>query len=274
MSACTGLCKVSDRLIESNRRNAQKSTGPRTAEGKAASSRNAVKHGIFADHMLIPGEDDEQFRQHKDGMLRSFDPRDPLEQQLVEQVVWMFWRIKRIRQAEQELYRRAMKDGQSIGVALLDLMESPKGTLERLHQYERRIESTMHRCINQLRAKRKENIRGLLGEWTGDLLEQCKPEREGQGVAERGTGFQPVPEASESGADAASEPSTRVENPCHEQGHNEVRKTNPNRLEDQDHSELTGGDGENDAGAGNGRPQSEYFLVSSGSPWLQMQGRR
>ena len=43
--------------IEANRRNAQHSTGPRTAEGKAASSMNALKSGIDAESSVIPGED-------------------------------------------------------------------------------------------------------------------------------------------------------------------------------------------------------------------------
>jgi hypothetical protein len=43
--------------IEANRRNAQHSTGPRTAEGKAASSMNALKTGIDAQSSVIPGED-------------------------------------------------------------------------------------------------------------------------------------------------------------------------------------------------------------------------
>jgi hypothetical protein len=43
--------------IAANRANAQKSTGPRTAEGKAASRLNALKHGLDAESLIIPGED-------------------------------------------------------------------------------------------------------------------------------------------------------------------------------------------------------------------------
>jgi len=47
-----------EKQIEANRRNAQKSTGPRTTEGKAASRGNAVKHGLTAEQIaIIPGED-------------------------------------------------------------------------------------------------------------------------------------------------------------------------------------------------------------------------
>ena len=45
--------------INANRRNAQKSTGPRSPEGKAATSRNALKHGLCAEKHLLVDEDDD-----------------------------------------------------------------------------------------------------------------------------------------------------------------------------------------------------------------------
>ena len=47
--------------IRANRLNAQKSTGPRTAEGKAAASQNAAKHGLLAEQVVIKGEDPAEF---------------------------------------------------------------------------------------------------------------------------------------------------------------------------------------------------------------------
>ena len=48
--------KVSQKQIDANRRNAQKSTGPKTKEGKAKSSMNSIKYGIYSDKFLIKGE--------------------------------------------------------------------------------------------------------------------------------------------------------------------------------------------------------------------------
>jgi hypothetical protein len=48
---------VSSRKRAANRANARKSTGPRTPEGKARSSRNAISHGIYCQNLLLPGED-------------------------------------------------------------------------------------------------------------------------------------------------------------------------------------------------------------------------
>lgn len=55
--------------IEANRRNAQLSTGPRTAEGKAAVARNATTHGIFATVPMRPGEDPDAWAAHDRGSM-------------------------------------------------------------------------------------------------------------------------------------------------------------------------------------------------------------
>ena len=49
--------------IDANRRNGGLSNGPKTAEGKAASSKNAIKHGLLSDEALLPGEDEDRFEQ-------------------------------------------------------------------------------------------------------------------------------------------------------------------------------------------------------------------
>ena len=49
--------------FEANRRNAQKSTGPKTPEGKSAVSMNALRHGLRARSVVLPGEDRAEFNQ-------------------------------------------------------------------------------------------------------------------------------------------------------------------------------------------------------------------
>jgi len=55
--------------VLANRLNAQKSTGPHTAEGKAAVAQNAVKHGLLAREVVIKGEDPGEFEFYRDQML-------------------------------------------------------------------------------------------------------------------------------------------------------------------------------------------------------------
>lgn len=57
---------TSNLQIEANRRNAALSTGPATAAGKAASSRNALTHGLTTQSPILPGESEEEFLAHRD----------------------------------------------------------------------------------------------------------------------------------------------------------------------------------------------------------------
>ncbi len=52
---------TSQKQIEANRRNAQKSSGPKTAQGRSISRMNALKHGLLAEQVIVPGEDFEEF---------------------------------------------------------------------------------------------------------------------------------------------------------------------------------------------------------------------
>ncbi|MBN2181419.1 MAG: hypothetical protein JW715_05860, partial [Sedimentisphaerales bacterium] len=55
--------------INANRQNAQKSTGPKTAAGKAVSAKNAVKHGLFAEEAVITGENPADFNNLRQELL-------------------------------------------------------------------------------------------------------------------------------------------------------------------------------------------------------------
>ena len=64
----------SDAQIEANRRNAQNSTGPKTQEGKERARRNALRHGLAAEHILLIDEDAEDFTEFAAGMRRALGP--------------------------------------------------------------------------------------------------------------------------------------------------------------------------------------------------------
>src|SRR5207253_11310012 len=57
-----GFIMVSDRKLNANRNNAKKSTGPRTKEGKLASSQNATTHSLFCKHLVLPSENHQLFQ--------------------------------------------------------------------------------------------------------------------------------------------------------------------------------------------------------------------
>lgn len=74
--------------------------GPRTPEGKAVVSRNAIKHGLFSESPVIPGESEAHWLAFRDGILESLQPEGQLEQFLAEQVATNAWRIRRVQRFE------------------------------------------------------------------------------------------------------------------------------------------------------------------------------
>jgi hypothetical protein len=86
---------VSNARILANRLNAQKSTGPRTNEGKAAVSQNAVKHGLLAERDVITSESHADFNLYRQQLLDELSPISPMESMLAERIVTLSWRLKR-----------------------------------------------------------------------------------------------------------------------------------------------------------------------------------
>ncbi len=91
---------TSQKQIESNRRNAMKSTGPSTAEGKASSRLNAMQHGLTASHVVIAGEDPEEYAQLLESLRGEFSPLDGITSHLVELLAQQIWRLKRVPRLE------------------------------------------------------------------------------------------------------------------------------------------------------------------------------
>jgi hypothetical protein len=96
---------TSQEQIDANRANTQHSTGPRTPEGKAAFRLNALKHGLTAEHAVIPGEDLGVFNETLRASLDHLQPVGPLETLLVQQIVMASWRLARLRTLETGLFR-------------------------------------------------------------------------------------------------------------------------------------------------------------------------
>ena len=96
--------EVSVRKIEANRENAQKSTGPKTAQGKYNSSRNATKHRLLSKELVIPDgegkESREEFEQLLEELIEDFQPQNRAELSLVEFIAICDWRYRRTLRAE------------------------------------------------------------------------------------------------------------------------------------------------------------------------------
>jgi hypothetical protein len=99
----------SQRQIEANRRNAQRSTGPRSAHGKARVASNALTHGLTGNQIVLPNERAEDFDAFQLGLLSDMSPGGELERALAEKIVAGLWRLRRIPVLETALYRRGVK---------------------------------------------------------------------------------------------------------------------------------------------------------------------
>jgi hypothetical protein len=97
--------------VDANRANSHKSTGPKTAEGKANSRRNALKRGILAREVVLReetgGERAREFHLLHRGFWQHLEPEGPVEEALVERMVTAYWRLHRVLIAERgEIARR------------------------------------------------------------------------------------------------------------------------------------------------------------------------
>ena len=117
---------MSDRRALANRTNASKSTGPQTADGRAAASRNALRHGLRSNQLLLAGEDPEEFAQLNADLLEALAPVGAVELSLAERIVIAIWRQRRLTRAETATLALERRDD-----AVLD-------GLRRLHDYGER----------------------------------------------------------------------------------------------------------------------------------------
>jgi hypothetical protein len=94
---------ASKRQIAANRRNAKKSTGPKTPEGRAAVRLNGVKHGLQAETLILPGEQPSDFTD----LLQSFEaehqPTTPVAHTQVRELATAAWRLNRFDHSEASL---------------------------------------------------------------------------------------------------------------------------------------------------------------------------
>ena len=81
--------------IEANRRNASKSTGPTTDEGKERSRCNAVRHGLTAETIIAGLEDADDYQAFEAAVIADYDAQTAVERELVLRLASVLWRLRR-----------------------------------------------------------------------------------------------------------------------------------------------------------------------------------
>jgi len=91
---------TSKRKIEANRKNALRSTGPKTARGKAFVARNAIKHGILVSQIMTTELEQNEFESLIQALFQEDQPVGRSEELLVERIANCWWRLRRVQIAE------------------------------------------------------------------------------------------------------------------------------------------------------------------------------
>jgi hypothetical protein len=123
--------------MAANYTNAQHSTGPVTAEGKARSSANALTHGLTSAKVLMPGESQEEYDRFSAAIFADYKPANEHETMLATLVVETTWRYKRLLRMEEAAIlssaRLAAEDDttESVATALAEMFVRPGGDSHR-----------------------------------------------------------------------------------------------------------------------------------------------
>ena len=162
--------------IKANRQNAQKSTGPKSPEGKETSSQNSTKHGLLSHRNIISSESQAEFDHHRAQFLEELKPETPIQSFLADRIVSLSWRLIRAEIIQNQamdyldeknnkspivkmtqamllkIYPVPDDDDPPLNVPLGNMAVKDyysERALDRLLMYERRIESSLHKTMHE-----------------------------------------------------------------------------------------------------------------------------
>ncbi|MGH6897404.1 MAG: hypothetical protein ACREJ5_12810 [Geminicoccaceae bacterium] len=190
-AASRAAVPTSSARAEASRKNGAKSRGPKAPEGKARSSRNALKHGMRAQkYVVLPEEDAAEFAALEAALFVELAPVGALQAVLARRVVVAAWRLARADRIETELFEEHHIPGGSLGLALI---RDGNGTrsFETLLRYRGAAMAEFWRALRTLKALQAEQAVE-----TGAAL-QAQPRRP---AARRPAAQRPQPSEPERGA--------------------------------------------------------------------------
>ena len=150
---------VSQKQREANRNNALLSTGPRTAEGKAIVSQNALKHGLLSREVVLQDESKEQFGGFCERLMADLAPAGELEYMLADRIVAAAWRLGRAGRIEREMMEADVSNGrdeafghsgrrETLGACFsLDMIKHD--SYGKFTRYEAHIERALYKALHE-----------------------------------------------------------------------------------------------------------------------------
>jgi len=167
---------ATQKQIEANRANAQKSTGPKTPEGRAAVRLNGVKHGLTSKILVLDGEQEADFNELLSSLEAEHQPATPSEEILVRQLAMASWRLRRLYHVEaavfavrltdleedmEDDYTTKLPDIERLAYVAIDDARR-RSVLDNLSRYESRLERSFYKALHELqrlRAQRQSEMK-------------------------------------------------------------------------------------------------------------------
>jgi hypothetical protein len=149
---------------EANRRNAQRSTGPTTAEGRKASSQNALKHGLMAREVTVDDAEAKKFAAFRNEMVAELAPQGALEEQLAEEIAIHSWRLRRV-------FRLEVNEGDKANALSSFALEASGGGLDRDYMLSLPTLIRYETSITRSRERALHNLERLQARRRGELVE-------------------------------------------------------------------------------------------------------
>ena len=118
-------------------------TGPRTSQGKAVSSMNAMSHGITSSKVVLPGENADEFQRLLNSLFEDHQPATATETLLVEEMAQAHWRLDRVRRRQDHAF-----ESETLDAAFLSL----------LHRYATTYERSFFKSLETLKKLQRERL--------------------------------------------------------------------------------------------------------------------
>ncbi len=174
------ILMATEKQTAANRLNAQKSTGPRTPEGRAAVRLNGVTHGLTAETLVLKGESEADFKAIFESLEAEHQPTTPTEETLVAQLAMATWRLRRVYNMEAGFYNAGLQElthyecnkNLDLATRLGKVADQNNNTMALISRQEARLERSYYKALHELQRLRKEREANLA------LVSQSNPAKQ------------------------------------------------------------------------------------------------
>jgi hypothetical protein len=157
---------ATQKRIAASRQNGAKSHGPITDEGKARSSRNAIRHGLLSHTVVLDDEDPKEFKALLDQHVAKFQPNGDIEHQTVEEMAICRWKLRRLNIIETTLIDDHSRDNgyeDDADLSIAEAFVTHRHSIAQLERYSARLTRQYHRAFRHLQDLRQFDELGSFG---------------------------------------------------------------------------------------------------------------